>query len=41
VEVIPTETTRSTPNAFGDPETHPNHGNLLIQHGEHHAYTVN
>src|SRR6516165_9641187 len=27
VEVIPTETTRPPPNAFGDPETHPNHGN--------------
>ena len=27
VEVIPTETTRPTPNALGDPETHPNHGN--------------
>ena len=24
VEVIPTETTRPTPNAVGDPETHPN-----------------
>ena len=27
VEVIPTETTRPTPNAFGDPKTHPNYGN--------------
>ena len=27
VEVIPTETTRPTPNALGDPETHPNHVN--------------
>src|SRR5262247_3923395 len=27
VEVIPTETTRPTPNAFGGPETHPDHGN--------------
>src|SRR5262252_7325194 len=26
VEVIPTETTRPTPNAFRDPKTHPNHG---------------
>ena len=27
VEVIPTETIRSPTNPFGDPKTHPNHGN--------------
>src|SRR6516162_2968368 len=27
VEVIPTGTTRPITNPFGDPETHPNHGN--------------
>ena len=33
VEVIPTETTRPTPNAFGDPEANPRYGSCKSNMG--------